>query len=138
MAAWRRSSYPFGSGNVCSGIGRGGFANCQNIIALGSEANSSTVIRLSRAAQRTMRAFVSVNRPVVADFAIIDDHDLPVAGDQRVQEMAYNPDKDEFLIAWADAISTLEGNSGVRGRVFGSDGTPKGDVTVIGDGPKNQ
>jgi uncharacterized protein YlbG (UPF0298 family) len=71
------------------------------------------------------------------DIAICDDHEAPDAGDQRVQNIAYNSDRNEFLATWWDSRPALNG-TGIMGRIIMSDGTPAGPDFVVADAPKAQ
>jgi len=69
--------------------------------------------------------------PVVDDFGDADE------GDQRVQNVVYNPDRNEYLTAWRDTRPSLD-NAGVVGRIIQADGTPAGPDFVIADAPGSQ
>jgi len=68
---------------------------------------------------------------------LCDDHGKDNEGDQRHNNIAYNPDKNEFLVSWTDTRPSLV-NVGVAGRFVKADGTmPAPDFTVV-DGPGSQ
>ncbi len=73
--------------------------------------------------------------PVMDDY--FDDNGTPGGADQRVPVPVYNPDKNEFLVAWRDDRLTLD-NYGIMGRFIATDGTPKGPEFVLIDGPGMQ
>jgi hypothetical protein len=52
-----------------------------------------------------------------------------------VQNIVYNPDRNEFLASWWDSSPSLEGGGGVRGRIINSDGIPEGSDYVVADAP---
>ena len=68
----------------------------------------------------------------VNNIAMIDDFNTPEEGDQRLNEISYNPDKNEYLATWSDTSPVLE-NVGVRGRFITSDGELAGPVFTIAD-----
>lgn len=73
------------------------------------------------------------------EFPVIDDTGMPDEGSQQNQFIAYNPDRNEFLVSWgADDQPSLDAWGGVVGRIFSGDGTPKGEPFVICDEPKPQ
>jgi len=78
---------------------------------------------------------------MITEIAIMDDYfddnGKPGGPDQRVPSPCYNPNKNEFLVAWRDDRPTLD-NYGIMGRFIGSDGTPKGPEFVLLDGPGMQ
>ena len=52
--------------------------------------------------------------------------------DQRVQILAYNPDKDEFLAAWRDKRDSFEDGVAIVGVIIKDDGTiPEEDFVII-------
>jgi hypothetical protein len=71
---------------------------------------------------------------LVEDIKITDDFGKENEGDQRVEAIAYNADRNEFLVAWWDSRPSLDGN-GVMGRIIKADGTPAGPDFVLADGP---
>jgi len=73
----------------------------------------------------------------IREFPMIDDFGDPDAGDQRVQKLAYNPDRNELLAVWRDVRPSFDG-AALVGRIFQSDGTPAGDNFVIVDAPGDQ
>ena len=70
---------------------------------------------------------MEVEIPMIDDFEGVDE------GDQRVQKLAYNPDKDEFLAAWRDKRDSLEDGVGIVGVFIKDDGTLLGQDFVIID-----
>ena len=69
---------------------------------------------------------------LVNDIAMIDDFGTPNEGDQRHNEIAYNPDRNEFFVCWTDMAPSLD-NVGVRGRFITADGKVSGEVFTIAD-----
>lgn len=74
---------------------------------------------------------------VVEDIKITDDFGKENEGDQRVEAIAYNSDRNEFLVVWWDSRPSLDG-TGVMGRIIKADGTPAGPDFVLADGPGAQ
>lgn len=68
----------------------------------------------------------------IDEIAMIDDFGEEDEGDQRVQKIAFNPDRKEFLAVWRDKRPALD-DAGLVGRMFQSDGTPAGEDFVILD-----
>jgi hypothetical protein len=66
------------------------------------------------------------------DIAMIDDFNTPEEGDQRLNEISYNPDKNEYLATWSDTSPVLE-NVGLRGRFITSDGELGGLIFTVVD-----
>jgi len=66
------------------------------------------------------------------DIPMIDDFGDPDEGDQRLNHIAYNPDKNEFFVCWTDTAPTLD-NIGVRGRFITADGKLNGPLFVVVD-----
>lgn len=75
---------------------------------------------------------------LVEDIPMVDDAGKEDEGDQRVQSIVYNPDRNEFLASWWDSSPSLEGSSGVVGRIINADGAPEGPEFVVADGPGSQ
>jgi len=69
---------------------------------------------------------------LVNDIAMIDDFGEADEGDQRLNEVEHNPDKNEFFVCWTDTAPSLN-NIGVRGRMIASDGTLAGPIFVVAD-----
>ena len=70
---------------------------------------------------------------LVDPIAVGDDTDLPDEGTIQIMPcIAYNSDKNEFLVAWGDNSPSLNGG-GVVGRIIKADGTPKGPEFVIAE-----
>ncbi len=74
---------------------------------------------------------------IVNDIPMVDDHGMDNEGDQRVQSIAYNPDRNEFLAMWWDSRPSLDGG-GVVGRIINPDGTPEGSDFIVADAPGSQ
>jgi hypothetical protein len=74
---------------------------------------------------------------LINDIPMIDDFGTADEGDQRHNEIAYNPDKNEFFACWTDMAPSLD-NVGVRGRFITADGQPSGPVFTIADAPGPQ
>ncbi len=69
---------------------------------------------------------------IKADIPIIDDHGEDDAGGQWLNNIAYNPDRKEFLVSWMDTRPSLNSGVGIVGRFFKSDGSPAGpDFTLV-------
>jgi hypothetical protein len=68
----------------------------------------------------------------VNDIVMIDDFNTKDEGDQRLNHIAYNLDKNEFFVCWTDTAPSLN-NIGVRGRLIRSDGSLKGPLFVVAD-----
>ena len=73
----------------------------------------------------------------VPDIPMCDDHESTTAGDQRHNNIAYNPDKNEFFVSWTDTRPTLD-NVGIVGRFIRADGTPAGPDFTAADAPESQ
>jgi len=86
-------------------------------------------------------ALLDANGNMIAEIPVMDDYfdnnGMPGGADQRVPVPVYNPDKNEFLVAWRDDRPTLD-NYGIMGRFIDPDGTPKGPEFVLLDGPGMQ
>lgn len=67
------------------------------------------------------------------DIPMVDDYRKDDEGDQRVQNIVYNPDRNEFLASWWDSSPSLEGGGGVVGRIINPDGIPEGSDYVVAD-----
>jgi hypothetical protein len=76
-----------------------------------------------------------VEIPVLDDY--FDDNGTPGGSDQRVPVACYNPDRNEFLVAWRDDKDTLD-DYGIMGRFIDPEGIPKGPEFVVLDGPGMQ
>jgi hypothetical protein len=77
---------------------------------------------------------------MIKEIPVIDDHAIgePDAGDQRVPNVVYNPDKDEFFVIWeVDEQPTVD-DSAIRGRFLNPDGSFKGDIFTMVDAPRQQ
>jgi hypothetical protein len=72
---------------------------------------------------------------MILEIAVRDDFGTPDDADQRVPVPCYNPDKNEFLIAWRDHRAGVVAGGALFGGFFNPDGTPKGPDFVIIDGP---
>ena len=82
-------------------------------------------------------ALLESDGEMTVEIPMIDDFGDPDEGDQRVQKIAHNPDRNEFLAAWRDTKPSLD-NAGIVGRIFQSDGTPAGEDFIIIDASGNQ
>ena len=69
---------------------------------------------------------------LVNDIPMIDDFGTSEEGDQRLNEISYNPDKNEYLATWSDTSPVLD-NVGVRGRVISSNGNLDGPMFTVVD-----
>jgi len=77
---------------------------------------------------------------MIKEIPVIDDHAIgePDAGDQRVPNVVYNPDKDEFFVIWeVDEQPTVD-DSAIRGRFLNPDGSFKGELFTIVDEARQQ
>jgi hypothetical protein len=79
---------------------------------------------------------------MIKEIAIMDDFGMPDAGDARVPAVAYNSDKNEFLVVWEvkkyamDEEGTI--GAGLRGRIINADGTFAGEPFLVIDAPRIQ
>ncbi|MCK5186665.1 MAG: hypothetical protein KAR43_05970 [Deltaproteobacteria bacterium] len=69
---------------------------------------------------------------IAEDIPMCEDHGLPDEGDQRHNNIAYNPDKNEFLVSWTDMRPSLN-NVGVVGRIINADETLAGEHLILTD-----
>ncbi|MBN2107522.1 MAG: hypothetical protein JW832_08840 [Deltaproteobacteria bacterium] len=69
---------------------------------------------------------------LVNDIPMIDDFGTVDEGDQRHNEIAYNPHRNEFFVSWTDMAPSLD-NVGIRGRFISADGKITGEVFTIAD-----
>ena len=69
---------------------------------------------------------------LVNNISMIDDFGTAEEGDQRLNEISYNPDKNEFLATWSDTSPALN-NVGVRGRFITADGKLAGPMFTVVD-----
>jgi hypothetical protein len=69
---------------------------------------------------------------LVNDIAMIDDFGTADEGDQRLNEISYNPDRNEFLATWSDTAPSLD-HAGVRGRFITADGKLSGPIFTVAD-----
>jgi hypothetical protein len=70
---------------------------------------------------------------LVNDIAMIDDFGTLDEGDQRLNEISYNPDRNEFLATWSDTSPSLN-NVGVRGVFITAKGKLAGPIFTLIDG----
>jgi hypothetical protein len=70
---------------------------------------------------------------LVNDIPMIDDFGTADEGDQRLNEVTYNPDKNQFLVCWTDMAPSLD-NAGIRGRFITADGKLAGPIFTMVDG----
>ena len=71
---------------------------------------------------------------LINEVPLIDDFALPNNGrDQRVEFVAYNSDRNEYLVVWAAGY--VQGppslNGYISGRIFGPDGMPRGPEIIM-------
>jgi hypothetical protein len=69
---------------------------------------------------------------IAEDIPMCEDNGLPDEGDQRHNNIAFNPDKNEFLVSWTDMRPSLN-NVGVVGRIINHDGTLAGEHLILAD-----
>ena len=69
---------------------------------------------------------------LVNDIPMIDDFGTSEEGDQRLNEISYNPDKNEYLATWSDTSPVLK-NVGLRGRFITSGGELGGPIFTVVD-----
>jgi hypothetical protein len=74
---------------------------------------------------------------MIMEIPVVDDYGTPDGSDQRVPVACYNPDKNEYLVAWRDDSDILD-NYGIMGIIMDPDGTLKGPEFVMLDGPGMQ
>jgi hypothetical protein len=70
---------------------------------------------------------------LVNDIPMIDDFGTSDEGDQRLNEVTYNPDRNQFLVCWTDTAPSLD-NVGIRGRFITAGGKLAGPIFTIVDG----
>lgn len=73
---------------------------------------------------------------LVNEVPLIDDFALPNNGrDQRVEYIAYNSDRNEYLVVWATSAVTGPPplNGFISGKIFGPDGMPRGPEIVMAE-----
>jgi hypothetical protein len=75
----------------------------------------------------------SAGNVLVNDIPMIDDFGTSNEGDQRLNEVTYNPDKNQFLVCWTDTAPSLD-NVGIRGRFITAGGKLAGPIFTIVDG----
>jgi hypothetical protein len=76
-------------------------------------------------------ALLDADGNMITEIPIIDDFGTPDEGSQNNQNLAYNPDENEFLVAWGDSKRPSDPWGGIMGRILNGDGTPKGEPFVI-------
>lgn len=69
---------------------------------------------------------------IKGDIPMFDDYGMADEGDQRHNNIAYNPDRNEFLVSWTDMRSSLN-NAGIVGRIVDADGTLSGEHLILSD-----
>jgi len=75
---------------------------------------------------------------VITEIPTMDDTGMPDEGlSQWRPDQAYNPDRNEWLVCWADLRPSLDG-PGLMGRILNGDGSFKGDPFIIVDAPGSQ
>jgi hypothetical protein len=72
----------------------------------------------------------------LADIPVMEDFDEGEY-EQWYPCVAHNPDKNEFFVAWFDERPLVE-DGGIVGRIYNSNGTPKGEPFVVTDTKKSQ
>ena len=86
-------------------------------------------------------ALLDADGKMIAEISVMDDYfddnGTPGGSDQRVPVACYNPDRNEFLVAWRDDKDTLD-DYGIMGRFIDPEGIPKGPEFVVLDGPGMQ
>lgn len=81
----------------------------------------------------------ATSKTMIVDLPILVDFGTPDEGDQKNEEVTYNPDDNEFLVSFGvDSQPSLEYWGGLVGRIMNADGTPKGDPFVMADEEKPQ
>ena len=72
------------------------------------------------------------------DIPMVDDFGNEDEGGQWLNNIAYNPVKNEFLVSWMDTRPSME-NVGIVGRIIKHNGVPGGpDFTLVDDAPGAQ
>ncbi len=75
---------------------------------------------------------------LVNDIPMVDDFGNEDEGGQWLNNIAYNPVKNEFLVSWMDTRPSME-NVGIVGRIIKHTGFPAGpDFTLVDDAPGAQ
>ncbi len=75
---------------------------------------------------------------LVKDIPMVDDFGNEDEGGQWLNNIAYNPVKNEFLVSWMDTRPSME-NVGIVGRIIKQNGVPAGpDFTLVDDAPGAQ
>jgi hypothetical protein len=69
---------------------------------------------------------------LVDAIAMVDDYGMQDEGGQWLNNIAYNPDRNEFLVSWMDTRPSME-DVGIVGRIIRRDGNPAGPDFVIAD-----
>jgi hypothetical protein len=79
---------------------------------------------------------------MITEITIVDDFGMEDEGDARVPNIAYNPDKNEFLVVWEVKKMSLDKPGlmgvGIRGRIINADGSLAGPAFTIIDEPRIQ
>jgi hypothetical protein len=83
-------------------------------------------------------ALLDADGNMIVEIPIMDDYGMPDGGDQSSHEVAYNPDRNEFLSCWAVDEQPSNFYGGIYGRIINGDGTLKGAPFVIADVEKPQ
>ena len=71
------------------------------------------------------------------DIPMCEDFGMEDEGDQRHNNIAYNSDRNEFLVTWTDMRPSLN-NVGIVGRIINSDGTLGEKELRLADAPEAQ
>jgi len=84
-------------------------------------------------------ALLDKNGTIIADnIPMVDDYGNEDEGGQWLNNVVYNPDKNEFLASWMDTRPSME-DVGIVGRIITSDGVPAGtDFSLVDDAPGTQ
>lgn len=81
----------------------------------------------------------AASKTMIDDLPVLVDYGTPDEGDQKNEEVTYNPDDNEFLVSFGvDSQPSFEYWGGLVGRIINADGTPKGDPFVMSDAEKPQ
>jgi len=87
-------------------------------------------------------ALLDADGNMIKEIPIRDDAGMEDEGDQRVPNVAYNPDKDEFFVVWEVKKLSLDEpgiiGSGLVGAFIDPEGSLKGSVFTVHDVPRIQ
>jgi hypothetical protein len=79
-------------------------------------------------------ALLDAEGEMIAEVTVIDDAAMLDGGDQKVPGVAYNSDRNEFLVLWGDSRPASD-SVGLYGRVILADGTTAGPDFSVVDAP---